>query len=53
MGMPEMCAGLPEQYLSKGETKMAKFGLGLASWILGLTNEGKAQGIVDIIASFF
>lgn len=34
---------------------MANFGLGLASWILGLkgVDEKKAQGIVDIIWSFF
>ena len=34
---------------------MAKFGLGLASWILGLPGigESKAQDIVDIIRVFF
>ena len=34
---------------------MVNFGLGLASWILGLpgVEEFKAQGIVDIIRKFF
>lgn len=34
---------------------MFNFGLGLASWILGLPgiDEGKAQSIVNIIWSFF
>lgn len=34
---------------------MFNFGLGLASWILGLPGVGeyKAQGIVEIIRAFF
>lgn len=34
---------------------MINFGLGLASWILGLrgVDESKAQGIVNIIWQFF
>jgi hypothetical protein len=34
---------------------MFNFGLGLASWILGLLGieEHKAQGIVDIVWKFF
>lgn len=32
---------------------MANLGLLLASWILGITGEPKAQGIVETIRHFF